>query len=292
MPGLAWREQAVVWAWRSAADLSPWLPEVVDPCLAWLGGHLAARLAPAARRAILANLDSLLPELPAERRRRMAPAVIGYAVRGYLELLRAHHLTPAQLDQRFIFVDRRPLDRALATGRGVVVVAPHLGNFSLVPHFAALHGIASTVVMEPLQPPALYTLMASWRSGPGVTIVPAGPAGARRLIAAVRRGGVVVLAGDRDITGTGALVPFGAGLARLPLGPARLARLTGAWLLPMYTVWSAGPSRVVIGEPIAPVAASDPEDADRATTIRIGACLVAAIRQAPEQWTVLQPLFE
>jgi KDO2-lipid IV(A) lauroyltransferase len=153
-------------------------------------------------------------------------------------------------------------------------------------------GIPSTVAMEELRPPALNELFAGLRSGRGVRVTPAGPAGLRAMLATLRRGEPLVLVGDRDITGTGIAVPFFGWPARLPGGPALLALRAGAVLLPIYTIRVARDRSVVrVLEPVEVAQTGDRAADVAATTARLAAALETAIRAAPEQWVVLQAIW-
>jgi phosphatidylinositol dimannoside acyltransferase len=215
--------------------------------------------------------------------------VVATVTRNYLDLVRAPSLSEAALGRQFTFVHRERLESAIARGRGVIVVGPHLGNFSLVAQAAARQGTRVTVVVERLRPAALFDVFTSLRGSHGVRIVAAGPEGVRQMLATLRRGEVLALAGDRDVTGGGAPIPFFDAPAPLPLGPATLALRTGAALLPMFT-YRVGPDRsvVVVQPPIEPVATGDRAADIAATTALVADALAAAIRVAPDQWAVLQ----
>src|SRR5262249_8725294 len=121
----------------------------------------------------------------------------------------------------------------LATGRGVVAVLPHSGNWDLAGlWFVGRHGPFSTVV-ERLRPESLYQRFVDYRRSLGFDILPLTGAGSPppHLIRRLRAGGVVCLLADRDLTGRGVPVEFFGATARMPPGPARLAAVTGATLL-------------------------------------------------------------
>jgi KDO2-lipid IV(A) lauroyltransferase len=178
---------------------------------------------------------------------------------------------------------------ARAAGRGVIVVAPHLGNVNGAANYAAALGWPIMAVVEPLRPRAVHRIMARLRRRWGVQIVEGGPASVSRLVTHLRQGGLVVLLADRCVTGNGLAVPFFGQLTRLPSGPAALARRTGAVVLPMATTRSTGGKSIIqIFPPLAGRHTGDPSADIRAMTGEVAAAMERAIRSTPDQWTVLQ----
>ena len=288
----AMRAPAIVRAWRLGLWLARWLPEPVADRACHLAGCLGYLTATRSRANVLANLSHVRPLAGEPELRWLARQVFYHVVRNYYDLLRLPWLDDADLLARIQVEGRERLDAALASGRGVIAVAPHLGSFSLVPPCAALLGYPVTVVMERLEPPDLHELVVSLRASRGVRVVPADAGGVRQALAALRRGELVVLVGDRDVTGGGAAVPFFGTPARLPVGPAVLARRAGSVLLPMAT-WRLDPttSLVSIQPPVEIIQSPDTEADLAATMARLAWALETAISQAPDQWVVLQAIW-
>lgn len=191
------------------------------------------------------------------------------------------------------------MDGSLATlrsGRGVVYALPHAGNWDvagvyLVRELARL-GLepALTTVVQRLRPEPLFRRFVAYRRALGFEVVTADdPRGAHRaLTARLRRGGAVCLIADRDLSGTGVPVSFLGRPARLPAGPARLARLTGAALHPAYAVFAGDAWGVHVGEEIAVPDRSAEPKAVQALADAFG----ELIARRPEDWHMLQPVGE
>jgi KDO2-lipid IV(A) lauroyltransferase len=181
------------------------------------------------------------------------------------------------------------LDRALATGRGVVVVLPHSGNWDMAGLWLVrCHGSFSTVV-ERLPSDALYQRFVVYRASLGFDIVPLTGEGnpTLRLLRRLRAGGVVCLLADRDLTGAGVNVEFFGGAARMPLGPARLAAATGATLL-VVGCWFTPDGWGIRCHPPIPVPDSS---AARQATQAVADCFATDIAARPQDWHMLQPLW-
>src|SRR5258706_53149 len=114
------------------------------------------------------------------------------------------------------------VEAVLSADQSSVFVTAHLGPIELPAVFVASRsGRRVTAPMETLGDPALQRWFERTRGVFGVHIV--GLAAARReLLAALRRGEIVGIVADRDITGGGIEVPLFGAPAPLPAGPALL----------------------------------------------------------------------
>lgn len=105
---------------------------------------------------------------------------------------------------------------------------------------------------------------------------------------------VVVMQADRAMPGQrSALVPFLSGHLRVPTGAARLARLTGSPIVPVFTVRL--PSRgfaVHLLHAIDPAATSHPADAIDPAVFAITKSIESMVAAFPTQWLVLAPAFD
>ncbi len=110
----------------------------------------------------------------------------------------------------------------------MILIGMHFGAIELPIVFVSnLVGRNVTAPMETVSDPGLQHWFVTSRSRVGVNIVPIRNA-RRTLLAAIRRGESVGLVADRDLAGSGILVPFFGHPAPIPAGPAILALETGA----------------------------------------------------------------
>jgi phosphatidylinositol dimannoside acyltransferase len=147
-----------------------------------------------------------------------------------------------------------------------------------------------TTMAQRLRPESLFRRFLSYRESLGFEVVAAeaGTAAHRALTRRLRAGGVVCLVADRDLAGSGIEVSFFGEPARFPAGPARLAALTGAVLMPAYPHFSPDGWVVPIAEPV-PVDRT-PESVAKATQA-IADAFADLIERAPQDWHALQPLW-
>lgn len=182
----------------------------------------------------------------------------------------------------------------LASGRGVVIALPHMGNWDQAGAWIINKGAGSfTTVMERLEPESVYRRFLEFREGLGFEVLPAtgGPHPFGVLAQRLRAGKLVNLPTDRDVTGAGIEVDFFGEKALMMAGPAALAAQTGALLVPA-TIWFTDDGwGVHLHDPV-PV----PPEGDRrakvaAMTQEIARAFEAGIREHPADWHMLQRVF-
>lgn len=85
---------------------------------------------------------------------------------------------------------------ALASGRGVMVLGPHLGNWEVAGLYMATLGEAVTLY-EPPHMKALDDMVRQARSRSGATLVPTDKRGLARLVRSLRKGGIAAILPDQ-----------------------------------------------------------------------------------------------
>jgi phosphatidylinositol dimannoside acyltransferase len=290
------REALVYYGYVGLSRLALALPEAVAYGLADVGGALAARMFPARREIVAANLAHITGAAPGSRRlrRHVSESYRAYA-RYWLETFRLVRETPTFFLERFECRGVEGIDRALERGTGAIVVGAHLGNWDAAGAWAAASGRPITAIAEVLRPRRLFDFFVSHRERLGISIVPAERGAVQKLIRAVESGRIIAIVGDRDLGGRGPRVRFFGETAPLPSGPARVALRTGAPLFAMgvYGVRRADGRRGWVGEildPIDPPSEESPE-AVRLLTQEIATRLERLIAQHPEEWHVFQPFW-
>lgn len=128
-----------------------------------------------------------------------------------------------------------PAREALAQGRGIVFLTPHLGAFELAPRLLAREIAPITVLYRPARKPAMEQLLQALRPAAGVRAVPANGSGVRQMIKALRAGEVIGMLPDQVPTlGDGVWSEAWERPAYTMTLPLRLAETTGAalfWVL-------------------------------------------------------------
>jgi phosphatidylinositol dimannoside acyltransferase len=182
----------------------------------------------------------------------------------------------------------------LAAGRGVIFALPHMGNYDQAGAWIIRRGAGPlTTVAERLSSPLVYQKFLEFRESLGMEVLPhAGGAGPFGVLAQrLRRGRLVCLVCDRDLTANGVEVEFFGEPARMAAGPAALAVQTGAALMPV-TLWFDGPDWCARIYPEVPVpAAGSRQEKVVAMSQQMARAFEAGIAEHPEDWHMLHKVF-
>jgi KDO2-lipid IV(A) lauroyltransferase len=173
------------------------------------------------------------------------------------------------------------IDAALALGRGVIFMSPHIGCFEITSlYYAASHPF--TAMYKPPRQTALQTLMQAGRQRGQAKLVPTDFSGVRALLAALKRGEAVgVLPDQAPSGGDGVWTPFFDRPAYTPTLVASLQRKTGAaafFAVGERLPWGRG-YRIHIFPMDAPL----PQDKTAAATL-INRGVEAMVRRFPAQY--------
>ena len=115
------------------------------------------------------------------------------------------------------------MERTLALGRGLIVVAGHLGNWELGGSYIASRGVRMEAVARRMQNPLFDEFLTETRRRVGVNVMHDSDA-VRRVPRLVRDGGVAGFLFDQGAAGLASTwVPFFGRYAKTPRGPAVFA---------------------------------------------------------------------
>jgi KDO2-lipid IV(A) lauroyltransferase len=277
-------------AFRLAAAVAQRVPGALVDAVAPRVAELTALRPTDRRRMVERHQRRVDPGLSDDELARRVRGVYHSYGRYYGESFRLPAVAPDVLDAGLTHEGYHHIEEALATGTGPILVLPHLGSWEWAAFWLTrVRGHRLTAVVERLEPPALYDWFVGFREEIGIGVVPLGADAGKAVVAAIKAGHIVTLLSDRDITGGGVEVTFFGEKTTLPSGPAVLALRTGAALLPTG-VYDRGAQRHGVVRPPIPVARQGTFRADVARlTQAIADELEVLIREAPDQWHLLQP---
>ncbi|MGI8550505.1 MAG: lysophospholipid acyltransferase family protein [Dehalococcoidia bacterium] len=281
-------------AFAVAARIVPWLPIRLSYALADVAGVVAWTLTPRPRANVIDNLRHVLgPLATTGLLYSHTHSVYRNVARYYIDLLRLPRLDLRRFErEKLLDYGYAYLTEAVAEGRGVIVVTAHYGSPDLTIQAAGVRGLQFLVLTEPLDPPELAKLYLRLRASHGQRFLPVGTEALKETLRTLRRGGIVLLAVDRDIQGTGVEVPFFGAMARLPAGAVDLAKRTGAPIVPAFSRRLAGGAIELTIEPRVRLVETGDRDRDRRTNVqRVISRCERHLRQDPGQWLVLERIW-
>ena len=236
------------------------------------------------------NLRRAVPDATAAQRE----VLLQQAMRSYFRYWHEAFRLPSWSDRRVVdsvvTTNEEPLRAGFEAGRGGIVALPHMANWDLAGAWACLTGMPVTTVAERLRPESLYDRFVGYREQLGMEVIALTGAGnpLEALRDALGRGRLVCLLGDRDLTGSGVEVDLLGEPARLPGGPAALARMTGAPLVAAALGFHGPLLRIDFSDPVEVVRGAG---GVAAMTQQVADWFSAGIRRDPVDWHMLQRVF-
>lgn len=261
-----------------------------------------------------ANLLVIRPELGRGEARRLLRRNVRDFLKAWIDVLQMAHRPIEAWAPWLRMRDGHYLEDALqeGKGKGVIIVSLHLGSWeaaiaALQDHFSA-RGRGLALLAEQVRPIRCFNWLVRTRTRVGCQVIPlnveaarrgdqvavhrSGASAVRQIYRVLAQDGVVVMAIDRDLLGTGVGVPFCGRRASIPLGAVEIAARTGAVILPVSLVRDENDNYVCRGyRPVKVRLEDDPQLGFKLATYRLLQVMEPELRAHPEQWHVMQSLF-
>ena len=273
-----------------------WLAEHAPGVLRLTAGVLARiglRCSASMREGTLANARRILgPDSSPAERRRLARRVVENFILFCHDVGQSLRMTPDELYAQIEELHGHDhYAAARAMGKGAIVVTAHMGSFEVGMAALRRQDARVHVVFRRDALGRFERMRAALRAKLGVVETPVDEGWTvwMRLRDALLADEVVVLQGDRVMPGQkGQPVPVLGADMLLPAGPAKLALATGAPIVPVFSVRTAGGKVRLCIEPPIVVDAHDPDAVDRAMK-EMAAVIARYVAAHPEQWLMLHP---
>ncbi|HEX5532775.1 MAG TPA: phosphatidylinositol mannoside acyltransferase [Actinomycetales bacterium] len=298
------RHRVSVLAYLGGWRVVRWLPERLAYAVFALVGDVIWALRGKGVRQLEANLARVRPRASDGELRRLSRD----GMRSYLRYWCDTFRLPTWSEDRILAGVRTTGDECVrslvAEGRPLVLFLGHMGNWDHAGAWSTIALARVTTVAERLEPAEVTDAFLAFRRRLGMEILNLGDPGvfgtlARRL----KKDGFVPLLADRDLTARGIEVEFFGETARMAGGPAMLAEITGAELIPVtirYERLDPARARVaksgwgIVIEFGEPMKRPTNEDRGERVAVMLQACadwLAAGITAAPQDWHMLQKVF-
>ena len=280
-------------AWQLATAILTHLPLRAGYAAARVIGAGGYYLWPRGRRAMHRNYRRVLPGASRDEIRRTARRSLANYCCYLVDFIRFPALTPEQIRDAVGRPERfADLDRALARGKGTVIVGLHFGNWDLGAGATAARGYPVTVVAETFGDQRLDALVVGARTRLGMAVLKMEHAGPS-LIRTLNRNGLLALLIDRPLAGEGVRVNFFGAPVEVPAGPARLALRTGAAVV-LVAFPRVAHNRLAV-ETLTDFDFTIPTGRAEADVVRLTQQIMDAaerfIRQHPDQWYMFREMW-
>ncbi len=247
-------------------------------------GRLFFYLVPFERKKTLRTLSIGFPQKSPDERRAMAAAVFAHLGRGAAEFLRFPNVGREEL-LSWVSQARgfEKVEAVLKSGRGVVIVTAHMGNWEMIAAWTAQHAPTAGLARQ-IYDPRLDQKLNDFRRGKGITVFPRNTS-LRPILKWLKSGKVLGTLADQDTNVDSIFVDFFGREAKTPSGPAWLAAVSGSALMTgfsrrlpdgTYEVEYQDEIPLPVGDLSKPALKAAVQEYTRRTE--------AFIRSAPEQW--------
>jgi KDO2-lipid IV(A) lauroyltransferase len=232
-----------------------------------------------------ANLRAAFPAWDEARVLRTARGVYAHFGSVLFDILWLQARTPEQIRALVEVRGAEHVEKAMAAGRGALMVTCHIGNWELhgVAHgllFGAIH-----VVARPLDNPLLDRRLCALRTIGGNTVVYKQRALAQILRALREGGGIAILIDQNVQPGDGLFVDFFGRKAATTTVAAALAVKTGCALVPCRTeLLRDGRYRLTYAPAVEWTPSGDRQRDVACLTQRLTRQIEDWVRETPEQW--------
>jgi KDO2-lipid IV(A) lauroyltransferase len=235
------------------------------------------------RSLVLANLSQAFPEMPADKRRRVAARAARNFGRTVAEFVRFAGADRGRVGELVRIEGGETLREALDEGGGAIVVTAHLGAWALYVTALAAAGIPSALLVGRQHNPKVQRFILGIPGG-AVEFVAKSKGAPREILRCLRAGRAVVMVADHRAGRRGEIAPFlGRPASTLPL-PGAISARHGTPIL-LMAGQRIGRGRHLVRISRLPLPASGPEDERRhAITVACNEALGSAILACPEQY--------
>ncbi|PMR77830.1 lysophospholipid acyltransferase family protein [Billgrantia endophytica] len=172
-------------------------------------GPLVHRFSHREREVTDINLAQVYPDQNPRDRGALARRSLTHSTATMLELGFAWMAAPSRVEASIVEVHGRELlDEARAEGRGVIVLAPHFGNWEVLNFWLSGH-FPFTAMYEPPKIETLDPVIRQGRERMGASLVPTNPRGVAALLKALKRSEAIGILPDQEPSwGSGVFAPF------------------------------------------------------------------------------------
>lgn len=244
-------------------------------------GNLVYRILGRYRKVCLKNLTLIYHDKSESEIRTMAKAVFAHFGQVAAEFLKLPETSRDAVDALTTVEGEENLKAALASGKGVLLITGHFGNWEWMARWLTTHGYELNVVARDARDPEATKLMAETRTGSGAKVLFRGSS-VRGLLQALKRNEIAALLPDQNAADV--FVPFFGLPTGTVDGPAVLHLKTQSPLLFSWCRREGNRFHITFEPPVVISPTSNkPEDIEKVMAL-VNARLEAQIRLYPTQW--------
>jgi KDO2-lipid IV(A) lauroyltransferase len=272
-----------------------WLmPANLRKRIATVGGDIYLRYFPTYRANVMDNLRHALPGASEYEIDLATRSVFQQAALNFIDLFLIPHEGRKPLatkEDPLVGGSWSYLDDALKLGNGAIILTAHLGPFDHIMQFLNQRGYRITSVTGRTTSRFVFDGITWLRRQNHAAIVEASPSGIKQVFQALKRGECAAFLGDYDFSGSGFQVKMFGSTTRVPQGPVRIARDTGAPIVPLFSRRVGDRHHLILLPPFQVKKTRDKEADLKEGLRRVAESIEYAVSRTPDQWVMFQRLF-
>lgn len=236
------------------------------------------------KKTVTQNLKAIFPEKSDKEIAYIRIWMFRNFAKYLVDFFRFETLDRDYIGKKVKVINKEYVDRALAKGKGAILLTAHLGNWELGGVVIALLGYPLWAVALTHKHGMVNDFFNRQRLSKGLNVMPLGKA-ARTCIKVLRENKPLALVGDRDFAESGRTINFFGKPTFLPEGPAAFSLRTGAAIIPGFMLRNSDDSFTLkFDEPVEFTPGGNREEDTLRLMEKYKAVLEKYIKETPEQW--------
>lgn len=201
-----------------------------------------------------------------------------------MEFMQLPRMSSETIHQLVTFEGREHIDKALARGRGAIILTAHFGNWELLGASILANGYTIRGITRQLRSKRLEAIVSSYREKVGWQGIDRDRS-VREVLRCLNRNELIAILADVDTRTRGVFVDFFGRPAYTPYSPVAIALKTGAAILPTFIIRQPDDShRAIVEAPLRLHRSEAKEEDLLVNTQRFTKVIESYIRRYPEQW--------
>jgi Kdo2-lipid IVA lauroyltransferase/acyltransferase len=241
------------------------------------------------RKVALKNLDDAFGKTKTKAQiRRIARECFISMAKSVVEMISTIGKSHDFVKSRFELVHKEYLDKALAKGKGVILVSAHFGNFPSMVVRLSCEGYKAGAIMRPLKDVRFEHFLSGERARFRVHTIKSIPRKecVAETIRSLRNNEVIFLPLDQNFGTGGVFVDFFGRKAATATGPVVLAQRTHAAIVPCFIIRQKNNRHRIVFEPDVPLdRGATEQDSIRMNVQKLTAIIEKYIRRYPAEWS-------
>jgi len=207
------------------------------------------------------------------------------------DFFRFSYITNDYILNKITLEGKENLDKALAKGKGAILVSAHLGNWELGGAVVGSLGYPIYAIVLDHKDKRVNDFFINQRAMTDVRVIQIGLQ-LKNCFKVLRKNKLLAIVGDRDFSKYGVKSEFFGKPTLLPKGPAFFSLKTGAPIIPTFVIRTKDDKfRLIFEKPIESVVSGTMEENVKNTIEKYIKVVEKYIRIVPDQWYVFRKVW-